>query len=260
MPKLAHTGSFSGYRSSKKEDYRRKFYDFVDIAYAHGRNYRPKQDRKVAILDTSLAGETLHLLKRGYLPHNIFVANHSIRLKSAAAFKASFTRVLARSGFPNTVNVFPGLSMLQMFEQIDHGVHVVNFDACSTFKCLQWDMIQALKRYVAPGVFGVTIQAGREAKWLTDKMFATLQSFVETSHLTRQSDSNLHDLRAAVVKCVMDNGESRINMLAPTFEHRYVSSRTPVHAYGYVLTRQFGRWTPVAEWERMSAQVLQHHL
>lgn len=131
--------------SSVKQEYRQRMYDAVEQAQPQN----PVWKRRVAYLEHSLALESLYLLRRGYLPGNLWAFNYSPGILAAA------NRTIAKAGFLHVHTQACDIRTVQ------DGFDIINYDSMGNISA--FDFAFGL-RYLATRtrVLGVNVMAGRE--------------------------------------------------------------------------------------------------
>jgi hypothetical protein len=157
-----------GYGFDEKKRYRRKLWDFIERAVR-----KPIKRRKVCIIDTAEANETLFLLKRGYSPGNIVVVNEE------SAELAWVTTRVRRAGYADVHTCTTDIRDTDGFVKwayregiADEPFDAVNLDLCGPMgRRLDDDGIDpwaqtvggSSRRIVARGgVLAVTVLVGRD--------------------------------------------------------------------------------------------------
>jgi hypothetical protein len=133
-------------RSEQKGHYRQKFWTEVEA-----RSTLPPELRKVLILETSFALETIHLLTLGYRSCNIHAANLSTAQLAHANRKLGPNRIHVHTGDIATVAALHG------------PFDVIAYDGCATIATSEnCTRIWALHCLCRDGILGATILAKRD--------------------------------------------------------------------------------------------------
>lgn len=195
------TSTGSHYDTTAKGSYRTEVYDYlVRLRWHCSPHYHDKMDHvRVALLDTAQGLETVHALRRGLKPENVYVANRDVRRGSAAAWKAVFTRSLKAAGYENRCHVHPGEDLLGMCSRAGGPFDMINYDSCATVGTAKWlCYVARLKSLVAVGgIFAVTVLAARESQRVKRFM---LESGDQHERDRIESASSFCDNRTGVIE------------------------------------------------------------
>lgn len=172
----------SGYDFGNKKHYRRTLWNFIDNAL---RFKKPIRDRKVLIIDTSEAIETLFLVERGYKPENLTVVNRN------PAELAWLTRRLRNDHAITGVRTIAD----DAFEVADDKFDVLNLDLTGPISTRLMERLKALE-VKSESVIAVSILRGRES----DAGFRQIYRWLEKLENEPDDDADLTQQGAALMR------------------------------------------------------------
>jgi hypothetical protein len=232
------------YDTPEKDRYRRETYDYVSSFFGR----YTKQDKRIAILDTTAALETIQAVRAGFLPENIYVVNGDIKAGSRAAWKASFTRSLRKAGIDGCCRLFPGEDLLRVIRTSCSSPSFINYDSCAPIGGDSWMnyVNQLASSLCGGGLFGLTVMAGRER---ADSVVHVMGNYAAkwgdgSSNLVEEGPRGMvggnHRVRLTAIHQALSFGSIGMACHAHALVRLYRSARVPMLQCAFRIVQRHG--------------------